>query len=140
MRARWKSSTSSHRPSAGAPVLLSLVLCASALGCAGCVSRERINQDPLIVAEQLRAAGFSGRAVIVWGTGHLGGQAFNLTGSSGFVEVTVEPGAADAQGGETSPQPRQIEPPAEKGGGSPGAAAPGGEGSQRPLAGTEGLA
>lgn len=61
-------------------------------GClVACVSAERLDADPLVVARQLEAAGFKGRAVIVFGTGHVAGQAFNLSGSSGFIEFSIEP-------------------------------------------------
>lgn len=35
----------------------------------------------------MEAAGLKGRAVLIWGGGHVAGQAFNLSGSSGFVEI-----------------------------------------------------
>lgn len=72
-------------------VVVLCALCASVVTPLGCVSQERLDRDPLLVAEQLRAAGFAGRAVIVFGTGHIAGQAFNLTGASGFVEVQIDP-------------------------------------------------
>ena len=38
-------------------------------------------------AAAMRAAGFKGRGTLIWGSGHVAGQAFNMSGSSGFVEV-----------------------------------------------------
>ncbi len=85
-------------------------VCACGTGLAGCVSQDRLDREPLVVAEQLRAAGFAGRAVIVFGTGHVAGQAFNLTGASGFIEVQIDPGkltteAQRAQRGEQDERP-----------------------------------
>ncbi|MEW6439242.1 MAG: hypothetical protein AB1508_18990 [Pseudomonadota bacterium] len=58
---------------------------------AGCASQGRSDKDPLIVAEQLRAAGFKGRIIIMFGGGHIGGVSYNVTGSSGLIEATIEP-------------------------------------------------
>lgn len=60
----------------------------------GCASQQRIDQDPLIIARQLEAAGFRGRLVLLFGGGHVGGLSYNVTGSSGFIELEVEPHVA----------------------------------------------
>lgn len=58
----------------------------------GCTSRattvaERTEELTGYVAA-MEDAGLKGRAVVIWGTSHAGGQAFNISGSSGFVEVS----------------------------------------------------
>lgn len=72
-------------------IIASLLVLVSLSCVTGCASQERIDQDPLIVAQQMQAMGLKGRAIIMFGTGHIGGAAFNLTGSSGFVEIEIEP-------------------------------------------------
>lgn len=67
-------------------ILLCLALLVIVSGCA--VKQE---SDWLTRVDALREAGFEGRAVVVFGTGHVAGQAFNLSGSSGFIEVTIKP-------------------------------------------------
>lgn len=75
------------------------LLCVAALVLPGCLAPNTSVTDR---AEELRAwtaamqdAGVEGRAVVIWGTGHVAGQAFNISGSSGYVEVTVEPAVID---------------------------------------------
>ena len=66
------------------------------LGCiSGCVSQERIDDDPLVAAKQAEAYGLRGRLVIIYGNGHVLGQSFNLSGSSGFLEVELDPNTGD---------------------------------------------
>lgn len=63
-------------------------------GClGGCAKDDKGDIDMVETAKGLEAAGFKGRAVIIYGTGHVAGQAFNLSGSSGFIEVELNPGA-----------------------------------------------
>lgn len=71
-------------------------LLAGLTGLAGCTAPAP-QRDPLLLARELEAAGFRGRAVIVFGGGHVGGVSYNVTGASGFIEVTLEPGRGGGQ-------------------------------------------
>jgi len=67
------------------------------IGCllAGCVSQDALDKDPMVVVRQAREAGLKGRLIIVYGGGHIMGQAFNLSGSSGFLEIEIDPNMAE---------------------------------------------
>jgi hypothetical protein len=62
----------------------------------GCTSGEAAHDDRVRMIQELRDAGFEGKAeiTVIWGTGHIAGQAFNLTGSNGTMraEVSIDPG------------------------------------------------
>jgi len=66
-------------------------------GVTGCESSSRATtvqeraEELQAGVEAFQALNLDGRVVIIWGTGHVGGQAFNLTGSSGFAEVIMKP-------------------------------------------------
>jgi hypothetical protein len=64
---------------------------------AGCVSQSVRDADPLVTAKQMQAMGLHGRVVIVFGGSHAGGLSWNITGSSGFAEVTLDPNVADTK-------------------------------------------
>ncbi len=49
--------------------------------------------DPLLFARQARALGLKGRLILIMGTSHVAGQAFNLSGLSGFAEIEIDPSA-----------------------------------------------
>lgn len=67
---------------------LALIILAFALGCTSRATTVEEHATELTsYVEMMRAAGFKGRGVLIWGSGHVAGQAFNLSGSSGFVEV-----------------------------------------------------
>lgn len=72
-------------------------LLAGLTGLAGCTAPAP-RRDPLLLARELEAAGFRGRAVIVFGGGHVGGVSYNVTGASGFIEIEIVPGGSDADG------------------------------------------
>lgn len=76
--------------------LAAALLAAAGLG--GCAAPDAPDRDPLRLARQLEAAGFSGRAVLVFGGGHVGGLSYNVTGASGFIEITLCPRGPVAQG------------------------------------------
>lgn len=59
----------------------------AALAC-GCSQRDG---DWRADAKFLKEAGFRGEATIIYGSGHVGGQAFNLTGSSGVLKFVFDP-------------------------------------------------
>jgi len=73
-------------------------LLALAVWCTGCASGEgdvdaRIQElEANITAVQ--RLGVKGEAILLWGDGHVFGQAFNVSGSHGIVRVTIEPDAA----------------------------------------------
>jgi len=89
---RWMTMWETAIATACMFLVLSLVCCLP-----GCDSSSRATTvqeraeelDAGIKAFQ--ALNLDGRVVIIWGTGHVAGQAFNLTGSSGFAEVIMKP-------------------------------------------------
>lgn len=68
-------------------IVLAALLALTLFGCTG----KNGGTDIVKAAEALRDAGFEGRLTVIYGNGHLAGQSFNLTGSSGFLEVTIDP-------------------------------------------------
>lgn len=71
--------------------LLPFVLLLPFLGClnVGCSQNEQGNWKA--DAQFLADAGFEVEATIIYGTGHVAGQAFNLTGSNGIVRAQMKP-------------------------------------------------
>lgn len=71
-----------------------LIAVAAILALSGCVGRKVPIEDRIDEVEAgvkaLQDLGVSGRFTLIWGTGHVAGQAFNLSGSSGFVDVTLD--------------------------------------------------
>jgi hypothetical protein len=57
---------------------------------------ERV-QEVEAQVQAMRELGLSGRVVLIWGTGHAGGVSYNLSGSNGFAEITVDPPASEGQ-------------------------------------------
>jgi len=76
-----------------------LIALAAVLALSGCVSRNVPIEDRIDEVEAsvkaLQELGVSGRLIFIWGTGHIAGQAFNVSGSSGFGEIIVPQGEAD---------------------------------------------
>ena len=61
-------------------------------GCAGKAATVQERTEELQAQiDAFRALKLDGRVVVIWGSGHVAGQAFNLTGSSGFAEVILKP-------------------------------------------------
>ena len=61
----------------------------------GCASRATTVQERAVElqswVETVKGLGVEGEIVGIWGTGHAGGVAFNITGSNGFWRIKVEP-------------------------------------------------
>lgn len=72
-----------------------LVVAIAVFSVAGCASPgATFEERSEAVRSQVGAMqdlGVKGRLVFIWGTSHAGGQAFNITGSSGFCEITLDP-------------------------------------------------
>lgn len=79
-------------------------ICATlALWLGGCqkpsqsVTDTSYTQDPLLFAHKAAELGFRGEANILWGPANAGPFWWNLTGSQGYVHVTIEPLRAATQ-------------------------------------------
>jgi len=60
-------------------------------GATGCKSAPKDGEEWMQTAKVLRAGGFKGRLHMTFGDGHLAGQAFNLSGSHGYLEIEIDP-------------------------------------------------
>ncbi|MFH1603655.1 MAG: hypothetical protein ABIH03_07090 [Pseudomonadota bacterium] len=58
---------------------------------AGCKGNGPTADDWLSAAKTMEAMGVEGELILIWGNGHVAGQSFNLSGSSGFGRVKVKP-------------------------------------------------
>ena len=68
--------------------ILVIVLLGFASGCTSQATTvtERTEELTGYVAA-MEEAGLKGRAVVIWGGGHVAGQAYNFSGSSGYIEI-----------------------------------------------------
>lgn len=57
----------------------------------GCASQEARDRDPMLLVKQAQELGVEAEAILMFGSGHAGGFAYNLTGSSGFIRIKVNP-------------------------------------------------
>lgn len=78
-----------------------LIVIAAVLAVAGCTGRNVPRQDRVeevkAGVKALQELGVSGKFVLIWGNGHVAGQAFNITGSSGFAEIVLPPSEKETE-------------------------------------------
>lgn len=70
-----------------ASIVLAVFLSQFLLGC----TNDTGQIDAVRTTQALKDAGFKGKAVFIFGNAHFLGQSFNLTGSSGYCEVIIDP-------------------------------------------------
>lgn len=81
------------------PLVIVLALFILALlAWAGCSNRnapidERTRELDAWV-DSMRELGVGGRLIFIWGSGHIAGASYNLSGSNGFAEVWLNPPAS----------------------------------------------
>lgn len=57
----------------------------------GCKSGQGDGNEWLRAAEVARRSGFRGEVVVIFGTGHIAGAAYNLSGSNGYLKLELDP-------------------------------------------------